>query len=244
MSIPLASAPIRRATGRSRAAREARPARKSAQPIRILIVDDHPLVRSGLASRIGMETDLEVCGEAADAESAMQQLQRFRPDVAIVDLALRDSHGLTLIKEIVACNPDTRVLVLSAYHETVFGEPALRAGALGYLNKQDAPSSVIMAIRTVASGSRYISEKLAGRLLDQAVGRAHSATTGIGALSTRELEIFQMIGQGLSTRDIALSLKISVHTVETHRDRIRGKLGLDNGAALLRSAIQWSLARS
>ncbi len=208
--------------------------------IKVLIVDDHPLVRDGLAARIDGEPDMVVCGEAESVRSALAHIEAEPPHVVIVDLGLKRSHGLELIKEIKGRKLGTRVLVLSAYREDLFGRRALRLGAHGYVNKQQAQRSVIGAIRAVAAGKRYISDQLAERLLDDAMG-ASGRDQPADALSDRELQIFELIGEGESTRAIAERLHLSVHTIETHRERIRGKLGLRNGSELVQHAVQWVL---
>jgi DNA-binding NarL/FixJ family response regulator len=174
----------------------------------VAIVDDHPLVREGLAARIGAQPDMEVCGEAADIESALELIVTKRPSLVIVDIALRDGHGIDLIKRIVAAGVNTRMLVVSAYDESLFAERALRAGALGYIAQ--------------AIGSKV----------------AHGGTE---ALTDRELQIFQLIGRGKSTRDIAQELNVSVHTIDSHREHIRAKLNLRSGTELIQRAVQWHI---
>ena len=208
--------------------------------VTIAIVDDHPLVREGLAARIAAQPDMEVCGEAADIESALELVVSRRPALVIVDIALRDGHGIDLIKRIVAAGVTTRMLVVSAYDESFFAERVLRAGALGYINKQELQGKVIEAMRTVLRGERYLSSAMAQRLIAQAIG-SKVAQGGTEALTDRELQIFQLIGRGRSTRDIAQELNVSVHTIDSHREHIRSKLDLRNGTELIQRAVQWHI---
>ena len=206
----------------------------------IAIVDDHPLVREGLAARISAQADMEVCGEADDIESAMEMIVAKRPALVIVDIALRDGHGIDLIKRIVAAGINTRMLVVSAYDESLFAERALRAGALGYINKQELQGKVVEALRTVLRGERYLSTAMAQRLIAQAIG-SKAAAGGMEALTDRELQIFQLVGRGKSTREIANELNVSVHTIDSHREHIRAKLDLRNGTELIQRAVQWHI---
>ena len=206
----------------------------------IAIVDDHPLVREGLAARISAQPDMEVCGEADDIESAMELIVSRRPALVIVDIALRDGHGIDLIKRIVAAGINTRMLVVSAYDESLFAERALRAGALGYINKQELQGKVVEALRTVLRGERYLSSTMAQRLIAQAIG-SKAAQGGTEALTDRELQIFQLVGRGKSTREIANELNVSVHTIDSHREHIRSKLDLRNGTELIQRAVQWHI---
>jgi DNA-binding NarL/FixJ family response regulator len=209
-------------------------------PISIAIVDDHPLVREGLAARIAAQPDMEVCGEAADIESAMELVLSKCPTLVIVDIALRDGHGIELIKRIVASGAPSKMLVVSAYDESLFAERALRAGALGYINKQELQGKVVEALRTVLRGERYLSTAMAQRLIAQAIG--HRGSPGSAdTLTDRELQIFQLIGRGKSTREIANELSVSVHTIDSHREHIRAKLGLHSGTELIQRAAQWHL---
>jgi DNA-binding NarL/FixJ family response regulator len=203
-------------------------------------VDDHPLVREGLAARISAQPDMEVCGEAADIESALELIVTKRPSLVIVDIALRNGHGIDLIKRIVAAGVNTRMLVVSAYDESFFAERALRAGALGYINKQELQGQVVEALRTVLRGERYLSAVMSQRLIAQAIG-SKVAHGGTETLTDRELQIFQLIGRGKSTREIAQELNVSVHTIDSHREHIRAKLDLRNGTELIQRAVQWHI---
>jgi DNA-binding NarL/FixJ family response regulator len=206
----------------------------------IAIVDDHPLVREGLAARISAQPDMEVCGEADDIESAMEMIVATQPSLVIVDIALRDGHGIDLIKRIVAAGINTRMLVVSAYDESLFAERALRAGALGYINKQELQGKVVEALRTVLRGERYLSSEMTQRLIAQAIG-SRAAAGGTEALTDRELQIFQLVGRGKSTREIANELNVSVHTIDSHREHIRAKLDLRTGTELIQRAVQWHI---
>ena len=208
--------------------------------VTVAIVDDHPLVREGLAARIAAQPDMEVCGEAADIESALELIVSKRPSLAIVDIALRNGNGIDLIKRIVAAGVNTRMLVVSAYDESFFAERALRAGALGYINKQELQGQVVEALRTVLRGERYLSAVMAQRLIAQAIG-SKVAHGGTETLTDRELQIFQLIGRGKSTREIAQELNVSVHTIDSHREHIRAKLDLRNGTELIQRAVQWHM---
>jgi DNA-binding NarL/FixJ family response regulator len=208
--------------------------------VRVLIVDDHPLVREGLVARISAQPDLEVCGEASGVDQALLLAGTSRPALMIVDLALKGGNGLDLIKKVKASDVSPRILVVSAYEEALFAERALRAGAQGYINKQEVPGSIIDAIHTLLRGEFYLSVNLAQRLAGQAL-IGYRASRGVESLSDRELQIFQLIGHGKSTRVIAEELHLSVHTIESHREKIRMKLELRNGTELLQRAVQWML---
>jgi DNA-binding NarL/FixJ family response regulator len=208
--------------------------------VTVAIVEDHPLVREGLAARISAQPDMEVCGEAADIESALELVISKQPTLVIVDIALRDGHGIDLIKMIVAAGVKTRMLVVSAYDESFFAERALRAGALGYINKQELQGRVVEALRTVLRGERYLSSAMAQRLIAQAIG-SKVVQGGIETLTDRELQIFQLIGRGKSTREIASELNVSVNTIDSHREHIRAKLDLNTGTELIQRAVQWHI---
>jgi DNA-binding NarL/FixJ family response regulator len=208
--------------------------------VKILIVDDHPIVREGLAARLGRQPDFEVCGEAEDVADALEKVKTARPDVVIVDLSLKSGQGLDLIKRIKALDMDTKMLVSSMYDESLYAERSLRAGAMGYVNKQEVSEKIIDAIRQVVDGKIYLSPRMTERLLQRAVGAAPQLVQSpFETLTDRELEIFKMIGKGMTTRQIANDLHLSVKTVETHRENIKGKLNLPNSAELSREAVQW-----
>ncbi|MGH8137613.1 MAG: response regulator [Steroidobacteraceae bacterium] len=213
-------------------------------PVRVLIVDDHPLVREGLIARISAQPDLEVCGEASDVDQALSLVGITRPALMIVDLALKGGNGLDLIKKVKARDVSPKILVVSAYEEEIFAERALRAGAQGYINKQELQGSIIDAIRTLLRGELYLSANMTQRLAGQALFGSGVSRGGIEGLSDRELQIFQLIGRGNSTRLIAEQLHLSVHTIESHREKIRIKLRLRGGTELLQRAVQWVLEKS
>ena len=206
----------------------------------VLIVDDHPIVRQGLAQLINQEKDLEVCGQAEDAHEAMQAIRQLQPDMVIVDIALKDTSGMELIKDLKVRYPDLPVLTLSMHDEAVYGERALRAGARGYVMKQEATGKVVTAIRRVLSGEVYVSEGMAAKMVSKLVGGGtRTASSPADSLSDRELEVFRMIGEGFGTREMAEKLHLSIKTVETYRAHIKDKLGLQDANELLRTAIQW-----
>jgi DNA-binding NarL/FixJ family response regulator len=210
---------------------------------RVLIVDDHPAVREALAIRIGRQRDLEVCGEAADMSEALRLVAETQPDVAVVDISLKTANGIDLIRRIKDRNDHVRMLVWSMHGESLYAERALRAGALGYVNKDQATDRIVEAIRRVLEGKVYLSEAMAERMLQRAVGGAREAVTRspVEALADRELEVFRLIGGGAKTAEIAERLHLSVKTVETYRDRIRQKLDLSDGTRLSHYATQWVL---
>ncbi|HVS78143.1 MAG TPA: response regulator transcription factor [Steroidobacteraceae bacterium] len=210
--------------------------------VRVLIVDDHPLVREGLAARISSQPDLEVCGVAASSDEALALMRAMRPALVLLDLALQGSSGLDLIKQIRARAQEPKILVVSAYDEAVYAERALRAGAEGYINKQELQASVIEAIRTVLRGGTFMSAAVTQRLADRTLGRG--AAPGPLVLTDRELQVFEAIGRGRTTREIAAALHLSVHTVESHREKIRLKLNLRNGTELQQRAVLWALENS
>ncbi len=203
----------------------------TAKRARILIVDDHPAVREALAARISRQPDLEVCGEAAQMGEALRIIAECKPDVAVVDLSLKTGHGLELIKRIIDRTNHVRILVWSTYSDLIYAERSLRAGALGYITKDQATDKIVEAIRRVLEGKVYLSESMSERLLRKAVGHGEqeSAQSRLDVLNDRELEIFRLMGEGLKNAEIAERLLLSVHTVETYRERIRIKMGLKSG---------------
>lgn len=210
---------------------------------RVLLVDDHPLVRRGIADVLAREDDLEVCGEAADVADAMQEVQQNRPDVVLVDLSLRSGHGIDLIERIRAYDPHIRTLVSSMHDETLFAERVLHAGAMGYVTKQEPPETLVHAIRQVLRGEVYLSSRMTSRLLRRAASGEPSREDPIAGLSNREIEVFEMIGQGLTIQQIASRLHLSPKTIETHREKIKQKLNLKSSTELNRRAVQWVLER-
>jgi DNA-binding NarL/FixJ family response regulator len=210
---------------------------------RVLIVDDHPAVREALALRIGRQPDLEVCGEAADMIEALRRIADARPDVAVVDLALKTGSGIDLIKRIKDRDDSVRILVWSMHSESLYAERALRAGALGYVNKDQATDTIVEAIRRVLENKVYLSEAMTERLLQRTVGggREEIVHSPLDVLADRELEVFRLIGEGAKTAEIAERLHLSIKTIETYRDRIRQKLKLSDGTKLAHYATQWVL---
>ena len=210
---------------------------------RVLIVDDHPAVREALAMRIGRQSDLEVCGEAADMSEALRLVADTQPDVAVVDISLKTGCGIDLIKRIKDRNDTVRMLVWSTHSESLYAERALRAGALGYINKDQATDKIVEGIRRVLEGKVYLSDAMVQTMLQRTVGggREEITRSRLDALANRELEVFHLIGQGVKTGEIAKRLHLSVKTIETYRDRIREKLDLSDGAALAHYATKWML---
>jgi DNA-binding NarL/FixJ family response regulator len=206
---------------------------------KVLIVDDHPVVREGLAMHLATQADLEVCGEAEDLPSALALLTTVRPDVAIIDISLKNSNGLELIRRIKDRADAVHILVWSMYPESLYAERALRAGAHGYLNKGQATKHVLDAVRAILQGRVYVSGELTARLLQRVIGRKPQERLAIDSLSDRELEVFQLIGEGATTESIAKRMHVSPKTVETYRARIKEKLGIINLTELIQQAAQW-----
>jgi DNA-binding NarL/FixJ family response regulator len=206
---------------------------------RILIVDDHPMMRDGLRQLIANEADLEVIGEADDVNEALVQAEKLAPDIAIVDITLRSGNGLDLIKDLQIRSPKIAVLVLSMHDESLYAERVLKAGGRGYIMKQEGGKKIIEGIRQVASGHTYVSPAVAARILDSFSGRAHQEKAGVEQLTDREFEVFQLIGQGLSTKEMAEKLRVSVKTIEVHRVNIKEKLNTPTAPDLIRYAVRW-----
>lgn len=219
--------------------------RPSPAKVKICVVDDHPIVREGLAGLIHNEPDLTVSSTARDAPEALKQILSSKPDLAIVDIALGGTNGIELIKDIKVHLPDLPVLVLSMHDESIYAERALRAGALGYIMKQEATTKLIAAIRAVLDGKLYVSEKMAARMLHKFVAGAQQPhESPVDSLSDRELEVFQLIGRGLTTRQIAQKLHLSIKTIDSYRGHIKEKLGLANATELMQYAIRWQNAET
>jgi DNA-binding NarL/FixJ family response regulator len=206
----------------------------------VLIVDDHPLMRQGLSLLINQQQDLKVCGEAEEAQSAMHAIAHMRPDILILDISLSGPDGLELLKSIRASEPYLPVLILSMHDEAVYAERALRAGANGYIMKQEASEKVLIAVRRILNGDIYLSERMSNKMLQQFVGVA-TIQSRMASLSDRELEVFRLIGDGRATREIADQLHLSVKTVETYQAHIKEKLALRSGRELIQHAIQWKI---
>lgn len=207
---------------------------------RVLIVDDHPVVREGLVQRINRESDLIVCAEAGDAREAMAALEREGPDLVVVDISLPGRGGLELIRDIHALHPDLPVLGLSMHDEVVFGERVLRAGGRGYVSKSEDGSTMLVAIRRVLDGGIYLSERVSSLMLSSLSSSAkEQGPSAVDSLTDREMEVFSLIGRAMGTAEIAGKLNMSVKTVEAHRANIKQKLGLRSGPELVRRAVLW-----
>ncbi len=207
----------------------------------ILIVDDHPIVRQGLAQLIDQEEDLHICGQAEDAHQAMRAIRELQPDLVIVDVTLRTTSGIDLIKDIKIQYPEVPVLTLSMHDEALYAERALRAGAKGYIMKQEATEEVVTAIRRVLAGTVYVSQGMAAKMVSKiAAGPSEKGSSPVNRLSDRELEVFRLIGEGFGTREMAEKLHLSVKTIETYRAHIKDKLNLQDANELLRAAIRWA----
>jgi DNA-binding NarL/FixJ family response regulator len=212
-----------------------RPAKK-----RIFLADDHPMMREGLRQLIEKQPDLEVCGEAEDAAQAVEEIDKTRPDLAIVDITLRSSNGLELIKDLQIRVPDISVLVLSMHDESLYAERVLRAGGRGYVMKQEGGGKILEAIRHVLSGQTYVSARISAKIIDTFSGRSAPTDSPVETLTDREFEVFQLIGSGLATKEIADKLHLSVKTVEVHRVNIKQKLNIRTAPELIHFAVRWT----
>lgn len=207
----------------------------------ILLVDDHPAVREGLAESISRESDLTVCGQAEDHRGALKEIESEKPDLVVIDLMLKNSSGLELIKDIHARWPQILILVVSMHDEMLYAERVLRAGAHGYITKQEATRNVLLAIRRLLNGGIYLSEKTSSTILARLAAKPKVVSDSItDLLAEREMQVFELTGQGLSTREIAEQLRIDIKTVDTYRKRIKEKLNLESSSALLKLAIRWN----
>lgn len=216
----------------------------STEGTRVLIVDDHAIVRQGIRMLIANEPDMVVCGEAEDSVAALNAAEQAQPHVAIVDLSLGESSGLELIRELHGRCPELRVLVLSMRDESFYAERALAAGALGYVTKREGAGRIIDGIREVRRGNVFVSERMASRVLQRMTsGTPTEDPSPISQLSDRELEVFEMIGNGIPTREISLKLHISPKTVDSHREHIKNKLALGSASELLKYAVEWVQCR-
>ncbi len=207
---------------------------------RVLLVDDHAVVRFGIGQLINKEADMFVCGEEEDASNALSAIAKLKPDLVIADISLKDSSGLELMRNIKAQYSRLPVLVVSAHDESVYAEVAFRAGALGYLMKEEALDKIVVAIRRVLSGNIYVSEGMAARMLQQQIrGKADLQESPVKGLSDRELEVFELIGRWKKTSEIAAELHLSIKTIEYYREQIKRKLNLKNAAELTQHATSW-----
>jgi len=206
----------------------------------VFVIDDHPIVREGLTQLINREPDLTVCGTAEDIYEALKAMQTLKPDIALADISLKGADGIELIKNLKIRMPALPVLVLSIHDESIYAPRALRAGARGFIMKQEATENVLLALRRVLSGEIYLSKRMANKMLQQFVGASGTAQKfSIDRLSDRELEVFRLIGQGHGTRRIAEELRLSVKTVESYREHIKEKMTLSDASELVQHAIQW-----
>ncbi len=210
------------------------------RPYRVVIVDDHPVVRLGLRQLLENEPDLELCGEAEGAAEALSVIEETRPDLVVIDISLKNGSGLSLVKQITAQDRTIKTLVSSMHDEALFAERALRAGAMGYINKEEAIDQMVSAMRRVLAGSIYLSPGMTDRVLQSiARGELEGGKVTLEQLSDRELEVFELIGKGLTTRQAADHLNLSVKTIETYRENIKTKLNLENNNELICRAAQW-----
>jgi len=211
----------------------------------VLIVDDHPMMREGLAQLIEHEIDLRVAGQSDNAAQALQAVGALHPDLALVDISLPDKNGIEMIKDLQTLHPQVPVLVVSMHDETLYAERVLRAGARGYIMKQEGGKKLMEAIRQVLRGQIYVSEKMSSKILEIFSGRrADAMKSAVECLSDREFEVFQLIGQGQGTRQIAQHLHLSIKTVEVHRANIKRKLELKSATDLVRYAVRWAEAQN
>jgi DNA-binding NarL/FixJ family response regulator len=216
------------------------------QPVRrILIVDDHPIVRQGLRRVMENEADLMVCGEAESVRDARQAIRELNPDAMIADISLKQGDGIELVRDVRAHHPHLPILVLSMHDEAIYAERLLSAGSNGYIMKQAASEQFLAALRRVLDGGIYVSEAVGNNMIQRfAAGGAYISSNPIDRLSNRELQILHMIGKGMSTREAALSLNLSIKTVESHRQRIKRKLNLSTGTQLIQYAVNWFTGRA
>lgn len=208
--------------------------------MRVFLVEDHPIFRRGLCDLLEEEEDLEVCGEAEDVGSALEGIGRTRPDVVLVDISLKGRSGLELVKTLNGTDPDLPILMISTHEESLYAERSLRAGARGYVMKHETADSIVAAVRGVVAGNVWVSRRVASTLLARSVGETIAPTAPPEErLSDRELEVFALFGQGLTTQEVSDQLSLSPKTIGTYRDRIKEKLGLRNASELLRDAVHW-----
>lgn len=226
-------------------AHQTSPGSPAPRALRVVIVEDHTLMREGLARLITSQPDLTIAGEATDAASGLDLILRVKPDLALVDITLPGRNGLELIKDVKAQLPDLPMLVLSMHDESLYAERALKAGARGYLMKDAERDTILGAIRRVLGGGFYVSEKMSSEILATiSNGKAGSMRSSLSRLSDREFEVFELMGQGLGTNEIATRLGLSPKTVEVHRAHIREKLAMESGSAVVRHAIRWVESRN
>lgn len=208
--------------------------------LRIYIVDDHPLMRKGMTMTLDSEMGFTVCGQAVSAEEALKEIQSLKPDVAVVDISLPGMSGIELIKHLLGFLPDLKILVVSRHDEELYAERAIRAGAKGYLMKLEAGDTIVSAIRQIMNGGLFLSNKIGSKIIMKLTsGQQHDADNPLGILSDRELEVFELTGKGLSTKEIAERLFVSVKTIESYRARIKDKLQITTANDFIRRAVKW-----
>jgi DNA-binding NarL/FixJ family response regulator len=217
-----------------------------ASPRRIFVVDDHPLVREGLAAQLAAQPELQLCGEAEDAVEAMTRIADAKPNLVIVDISLKNGSGIDLVKRLKSKDPSLLILVWSMHPESLYAERALRAGARGYVHKSKSAHQIMEAVQTVLDGRTYLSPEMSEKLLGRVIGGGPKGieASGVETLTDRELETFEFLGRGLTTQQIAAKMHLSHKTIETYRARIKEKLGLANGIELIQHSVQWLLAKS
>lgn len=224
------------------------PARSPDSPLErrteVFLVDDHPAIREALAAAINSKISMQVTGESATADKALYYLSRHTPDIVVVDISLEDAHGLDLIRDIRAQHPELRVIVFSMHDESVYAERAIRAGASGYVMKVEPPRTVVDAIQTVSEGEVYLSQRITSRILGKVIRQEdYLERSDVERLTDRELTVFEMLGEGLTVREIADKLELSRKTIETYRRRAKEKLDFETVAELLQYAVQWAYGR-
>jgi DNA-binding NarL/FixJ family response regulator len=212
---------------------------------KIIIVDDHPIVREGFAKLINSEEEFEVVGTAEDANSALSMIQEVKPDVAMVDLSLKESSGIELIKDLQNICPEVRILVVSLHDEEIYAERVLRAGAKGFIMKAEAVDDIITAVKKVSKGEIYLSNRMQSKMIEiMASGKRKESVNPLDILSDRELEVFQRIGNGMKTRNIAEQLHLSPKTIETYKSHLKIKLQLKDGVELIQRAVEWNMKQN
>lgn len=216
----------------------------NSQKTRIAIIDDHPLLRQGMAALINSQADFTVCGQADEAKKAIETVKTTNPDILILDISLKGANGLEVLKDLKVQFPGLRVLILSMHDENIYAPRSLRAGASGYITKQEASDKVLVALRKIKSGDVYLSQDMQTKMLNRVAGRTSPMASPVETLSDRELEILTLLGQGVSTSEIAQRLNLSIKTVETHRAHIKEKLNLKTAPELVHYAVDWVQSES
>lgn len=212
---------------------------------KIVIVDDHPIVREGFAKLINSEKDFEVAGTAEDAVEAVEMIQNLKPDLAMVDLSLKESSGIELIKDLQSLCPDVQILVVSLHDEEIYAERVLRAGARGFIMKAEAVDDIITAVRKVSKGEIYLSSRMQSKMIEiMASGKRKESVNPLDILSDRELEVYQLIGNGMKTKNIADQLNLSVKTIETYKSHLKIKLQIKDGVELIQRAVEWNMKQN